>query len=571
MSPLDLDARYTFDSFIVGPANRLAVAASRRVAESPGSTYNPLFIYSGSGLGKTHLLTAIGHHARSVEPELAVVYDSLEHLMEEVRSAVEAGEKEAFRGQLAGAGILALDDVQFLAGHRQTQEELLRAWDAHTASGGQVVLTSDRPPQEIDGLDERLLSRLSGGLIVDIGAPDYEMRIAIVRKKAGERGQTLEEGVPEALARIAFGNVRELQGGLNRLLAVQELEQRQVTADEVPELLGSAGTQRGRDEFGEFMSDIAGTVTEVMAGGERLLADAIMRWEGEGFQTRRLNAALGGPMAPGQTEELIRRFESDVARLAAIEDQLHGLEPDAPELQRQDILRDPDRVNEAETLLVTVQARHRALQGPPTGATFEQVQLPRDSLAVRAALAVADAPGRRYNPLFLHGPPGSGKTTLGAALCSRIRTMSPETRIGFVPTTQFSDELIEALEQNQLEAWRARYRSAHVLFLDDIQALSDTERAQEELFHLFEDLQRRGAQLIFTSEKVPQEMEIQERLRTRLESGLVVELPASEAKAKAGAESAGPGSGSGEATLMTREKVVWEWPYAEDWLVETLD
>lgn len=569
MSPLDLDARYTFDSFIVGPANRLAVAASRRVAESPGSTYNPLFIYSGSGLGKTHLLTAIGHHARSVEPGLAVVYDSLEHLMEEVRSAVEAGEKEAFRGQLAGAGILALDDVQFLAGHRQTQEELLRAWDAHTAGGGQVVLTSDRPPQEIDGLDERLLSRLSGGLIVDIGAPDYEMRIAIVRKKAGERGQTLEEGVPEALARIAFGNVRELQGGLNRLLAVQELERRQVTTDEVPELLGSAGTQRGRDEFGEFMSDIAGTVTEVMAGGERLLADAIMRWEGEGFQTRRLNAALSGPMAPGQTGELIRRFESDAARLAAIEDQLHGLEPDAPELERQDILRDPDRASEAEALLVTVQARHRALRGPPAGATFEQVRLPRDSLAVRAALAVADAPGRRYNPLFLHGPPGSGKTTLGAALCSRIRTMSPDTRIGFVPTTQFSDELIEALEQNQLEAWRARYRSADVLFLDDIQALSDTERAQEELFHLFEDLQRRGAQLIFTSEKVPQEMEIQERLRTRLESGLVVELPGVEAKAEGDAAPAGAAPVA--ATLLTREKVVWEWPYVEEWLVETLD
>src|SRR5690606_7668468 len=159
--------------------------------------------------------------------------------------------------------------------------ELLRSWDALSAGGGQVVLASDRPPTEIDDLDQRLLSRFSGGLIADIGIPEFETRIVIARRKAEERGQKLAAGVAETLARVDFSNVRELQGALNRVLAVQELEERTVTAEEVAQLLGVGLETRKADEFGAFLSDIAGAVGEAVSGvaAEPRLADAVLRCE----------------------------------------------------------------------------------------------------------------------------------------------------------------------------------------------------------------------------------------------------------------------------------------------------
>src|SRR4051812_33708908 len=223
---LEIDSRFSFDSFIVGTANRLAAAAAKRVAEAPGTAYNPLFIYSASGLGKTHIIMAIGHHIKRVHPQLNVMYDTLEHLMDGVMNAIQAGERDAFRNQMRDVNVLLLDDVQFLAGRRGAQEELLRAWDSISARGGQLVLASDRPPSIIDDLDQRLLSRFSGGLITDLDVPDYETRVAIVTRKSEERGQKLGAGVAETIAKIAYANVRELQGALNRVLAVQELDER---------------------------------------------------------------------------------------------------------------------------------------------------------------------------------------------------------------------------------------------------------------------------------------------------------------------------------------------------------
>lgn len=624
MSPLELDPRFTFDTFVVGAANRLATAAARRVADAPGETYNPLFIYSASGLGKTHLVTAIGHHARRVTPELHVVYDTLEQFMGDIMAAIEAGERDAFRSRVGDVGLLILDDVQFLAGQHRTQEELIRVWDAITARGGQVVLTSDRPPHEIDALDERLLSRFSGGLIVDIGAPDYETRVAIVRRKAEERGHSLEPGVAEALARIAFGNVRELMGGLNRVLAVQELEGRGVTADEVPAILGQAGAGREDDEFESFLKEISSTVSELVEATavERRLADAILRWEGEGYRTRRLETALQSGVGQDEVEGVIRGFEADVERLREIAGEISALEPDAPELVRRDVLRDPDRLAEAEALLGEVRERTRPLPPPPEGFTFERLSLSPDLFAVRAAVAAAEQPGVRYNPLYVYGREREGRSALLAALGEMLQRSAPEGTVAYVQGAEFAAELIQALERNRVDGWRARYRRARALILDDVDALAGTERAQDELFHLFEALHRTGAQLAFGASRPPQELEgLEERLRTRLESGLVVELPAAtgedaglhvEAAAAsavaegAGAEgatmSAGDGVGAGEAAeargqgdeagataagaraedseagavvpagpdpwFLNREKVLWDWPYIEERLVE---
>lgn len=587
--PLDLDPRFTFETFVIGPANRLAAAAARRVADVPGTTYNPLFMYGPSGLGKTHLLTAIGHRTQRVHG-LRVLYLTLEQLMEEVSAAFEAGDRDAFRGRLGGTGILLMDDVQFLAGQRQAQEELIRAWDALSARGAQVVLSSDRPPQEIDGLDDRLVSRLSGGLLVDIGAPDFETRVAIARRKAEERGHALPADVCRALARVAFTNVRELQGALNRVIAIEELEDRAVPADEVLALLGAAAADRGTDEFGEFLAEVTGTVSALVEETDRRVADAILAWEGEGYRTRRLEGALDGSLTAEQATELVRRFESDIARLREIEAAIADLEPGAPEIARAELLRDPDRVAEAEALLVAVRERLRPPPAPPDGPGLDAY--PIDSLAVRAARAIAAEPGA-YNPLYLLGPAGPARAALLAAIGN---AMNDQRVVGFVSGSAFADEVVDALERGHLEAWRARYRRADVLLLDDLEVLGDTERAQEELFHLFEDLHRAGRQLVFAASAPPRHLPLPPRLRSRLEAGLVVELdaadlsdaaaagaPAAPAEALQGDESPDaprPGDAAavvsdaerrGVSSLLSPEKVLWEWPYAEDWLQEAMD
>jgi chromosomal replication initiator protein len=566
---LELDPRFTFDAFVVGPANRLAVAAAKRVAESPGTSYNPLLIYSASGLGKTHLLSAIGHEAGRLHAA-DTLYDTVERLMDRVSRAVEAGERDAFRSLTRDHGLILLDDVQFLAGRRQIQEELIRAWDELTGRGGQVVLTSDRPPQDIDGLDDRLVSRLSGGLIVDMGAPDYETRVAIARRKADERGGRLDAEVFKVLARVAFTNVRELQGALNRLLAVQELEGRPVTAPEVARLLGSAA-DRGIDEFGEFLSDISGTVTNVVEAAERKVADAILAWEGEGYRTRRLDSALMGALTAAQADGVIRRFEQDVARLCQIEAEVRALDADAPELGAA-ALRDPDRVAEAEVLLATVRDRQAPPPAPPPGPGLDAEQ--KDSLALRACRAVAASPASAYNPLFVKGPPGAGKSRLVVALANDLMERHGLV-VAYADGAGFEAELIEALSHGRLEGWRARYRRADALVLDGVDALGEGEAAHDELFHLFEDLHRRGRQIVFAARAAPADLPLPPRLQSRLESGLVVELdgeaeaiPASPPPARPAAPTTGLRAGH---WILSGEKVLWEWPYPDEAVEEALD
>ena len=584
MTPLELDPRLTFDSFVVGQANRLASAAARRVAEAPAATYNPLFLYSESGLGKTHLLTAIGHMARKLHPKLNLVYDTLEHFLEEAMRSIQAGEREDFRTRMREVGLLLLDDVQFLEGRRGAQEELLRAWDAVSSGGGQVVLASDRTPQEINDLDSRLLSRFSGGLISDIGAPDYETRVAIVHRKALERGQTLAPGVAEALARVRFSNVRELQGGLNKLLAVQDLDGRQITANEVAPMFAAVTQRPGNDEFGGFLSDIAGTVSEVVAQSmaDRRIADAILRWEGEAYSTRRLEAALHANATDADVDALLAEYERDVERLRAIERELRTVDPDAPEFSR-GLFRHPDRVAEAEEVLAQAIERTRPLPAPPPGRSFATVNLPADAFAFRAARAVAESPGTRYNPLFVHGTEGSGKTTLLAALASELGNRE-DAVVAFVHGKTFAAELIRAIERNCVDSWRERYRKATVFVLDDIEELAGTERAQDELFHLFEDLLRKDAQMAFGAERIPRELtDLDDRLRTRLESGLVVSMKerssdAPDLTAPVGTRGVSPMDAAAmeqgeplDEWFLSREKLIWHWPNEEDWLMEALD
>src|SRR5215213_6595402 len=238
---MQVETRSRFDNYVVGSANRLAVAAARAVAESPGGVYNPLFVYGASGLGKTHLIGAIGNEAVTRAPGLSVEYLPLEDFIEQIHAAVAVGEMERFKQRYGRVDVLLLDDMQFLTGRRETQSELLRLLNALHGSGRQIVMTSDRPPSEISDVDERLLSRLSGGLIVDIGVPDFETKVAILRGKAEEKEVSFAPGVIEELSRLDFSSVRDLHGAMNRLVAQQSLDGT-LTPAQVRTVLGVEGS-----------------------------------------------------------------------------------------------------------------------------------------------------------------------------------------------------------------------------------------------------------------------------------------------------------------------------------------
>jgi chromosomal replication initiator protein len=215
----NLNPRYTFSNFIVGSANRLAHAASLSVAERPGHAYNPLFLYGGVGLGKTHLMHAIGNQVIARFPRKRVVYATSEKFTNEFITSIQQGKIDEFRARYRRIDLLLIDDIQFIADKERTQEEFFHTFNAIHEDGKQIVLSSDRPPKAILTLEERLRSRFEWGLIADLTAPDLETRIAILRAKAEEGGVPIGSDVIEFIARKVVSNIRELEGALNRIVA----------------------------------------------------------------------------------------------------------------------------------------------------------------------------------------------------------------------------------------------------------------------------------------------------------------------------------------------------------------
>ena len=261
--------KYSFDSFVVGPSNRLAFSAAQAVADSPGQAYNPLFLYSAAGLGKTHLLQAIGRTCAS--RGMSVLYVTSEQFTNEFITAIRNRTTEDFRKRYRSVQLLLMDDVQFLSGKEQTHEGFFHTFNDLHNSGHQVVISSDRPPRELPLMEDRLRSRFEWGLIADIQPPDLETRMAILATKADQMRVGLEESVIELIAKRIQRNVRELEGSLNRMVAYSQLMNVSITLESTARILNDMMPAAARDSidpqriFGEVADYYGVSVGELMA------------------------------------------------------------------------------------------------------------------------------------------------------------------------------------------------------------------------------------------------------------------------------------------------------------------
>jgi chromosomal replication initiator protein len=267
-----LNERYTFERFVVGGNNQLAAAAARAVADAPARMYNPLFIYGGVGLGKTHLMHAIGHVLGQRDPVRRVAYVSSEWFTNDLIASIQEGRMSEFRRRYREIDLLLIDDVHFLGEKERTQEEFFHTFNALYEAQRQIVVTSDRPPKEIPGLEERLVSRFEWGLVTDIRSPDLETRVAILRTKAEEGDIVIPDQVLEYIARNCRSNVRELEGAVIKLLAYSSLTQRDITPELAREALGGVltpGAERTPEAIQKRVAAEYGVAVEALGSRRR--------------------------------------------------------------------------------------------------------------------------------------------------------------------------------------------------------------------------------------------------------------------------------------------------------------
>jgi chromosomal replication initiator protein len=274
IAPSELNARFRFSSFVVGHNSQFAHAAAKAVAEAPGDSYNPLFLYGGVGLGKTHLMHAIGHEVHDRFPRKRVVYLTSEQFTNEVISSIATARMAEFRHKYRTVDVLLIDDVQFLAGKDRTKEEFFHTFNALHEINRQIVISSDRPPKEIPTLEDRLRSRFEWGLIADIQSPDFETRLAILHSKLGQNGGLIPEEVLSFIAHKVQRNIRELEGALTRIQAFAAVHQRQIDEEEAARLLADiipAGTRKpiNVERIQALVADYYNVTLEDMKGKRR--------------------------------------------------------------------------------------------------------------------------------------------------------------------------------------------------------------------------------------------------------------------------------------------------------------
>lgn len=336
--PTALINRYTFDNFVVGSSNRLAHAASMAVAERPAQAYNPLFLYGGVGLGKTHLLHAIGNHCLSNKQN--VLYVTSEEFTNDLINAIRAHTTQAFREKYRRIDVLLIDDIQFIAGKESTQEEFFHTFNALHGQEKQIVITSDRPPKALVTLEERLRSRFECGLAADIQPPDFETRVAILRSKSERMGRQIPDEIIETIARRVQSNIRELEGSLTRVLALSDLSQLPLNGNLVEVALADLLPKPSSIEPEQVMSQVAGafgvTVENLMGTDRRQeivlprqIAMYLLREEAN-YSLPKIGEAMGGRdhttvlYACQKVTDLLERDDKLRRQVIKIREQIYG-------------------------------------------------------------------------------------------------------------------------------------------------------------------------------------------------------------------------------------------------------
>jgi chromosomal replication initiator protein len=337
-----LNPNYMFESFVVGPANRLAHAAAMAVADNPAQAFNPLFIYGGVGLGKTHLMHAVGHRAIGLRPDTHVIYVSSEKFTNDLIKSIMSQKTDEFRERYRSADILMIDDVQFIAGKEATQEEFFHTFNDLYQSGRQIIVSSDKPPKAIPTLEDRLRSRFEGGLIVDVQAPDFETRTAILSRKGQSLGIHVPSDVLEYVARKVQSNIRELEGALNKIIAMAQLYGTPIRMEIAAQALNDAALEARRAQItpdrvlGEVTRHFKVSLTELRGRGRskeivlpRQVAMCILREE-TGSSLVEIGALLGGrdhSTVMHGIDKIEKQIESDAAlrnQVNAIREALYG-------------------------------------------------------------------------------------------------------------------------------------------------------------------------------------------------------------------------------------------------------
>lgn len=245
--PTTLSPKYTLANFVVGLTNNLAFAAAQAIVQNPGTSYNPLFIYGPSGVGKTHLMQGIGNALLQAKPQLKLVFASSERFMVDFVDSIQSKKTGDFRSKYRHCDVLLIDDIQFISGKDSTQEEFFHTFNELHAKDAQIVLTSDRPPNEMVKLESRLMSRFQGGLMVDIQLPDFDTRLAILKAKLEERGESLSEDYLKLIAEVVESNTRELEGKLVQILQMVKLANQTPSLEQIKQFLGSPLVTTNRD------------------------------------------------------------------------------------------------------------------------------------------------------------------------------------------------------------------------------------------------------------------------------------------------------------------------------------
>ncbi|MFA7308977.1 MAG: chromosomal replication initiator protein DnaA [Patescibacteria group bacterium] len=235
-----INPRYTFETFVIGESNRLAHAAAQAISKNPGMTYNPLFLYGGVGLGKTHLMHAIGNEISKKDRKKNILYTTCEKFTNDFIHLVRKGKADKFKHAYRSVDLLMVDDIQFLSGKESTQEEFFHTFNELHGKNKQIVLSADRPPKAISGIEDRLVSRFEWGMIADINPPDFETRIAILQNKVVERKYDVSQDIIHHIAKHIHSNIRELEGALNRIMAHTELKNTKLSLADVKNLLGES-------------------------------------------------------------------------------------------------------------------------------------------------------------------------------------------------------------------------------------------------------------------------------------------------------------------------------------------